>query len=157
MYQDAPILDPAEHGTKWPLVIFSHGLGGSPTTYSQFCTRLAASGRVVVSHLKTAHISVNERVTGRNGTSGWNHAFVYCAVSRAGKAPIIYQGKRCSVRINWFDFGTANIYSDGLRNLTILCLCALTNSSSAKMRYTLHMQPSQSLLVAMASAHPSVS
>ncbi|KAJ3722398.1 platelet-activating factor acetylhydrolase, isoform II-domain-containing protein [Lentinula raphanica] len=48
VYQDAPLQRPSEEGAKWPLVIFSHGLGGSPTTYSQLCTRLAASGKVVI-------------------------------------------------------------------------------------------------------------
>ncbi|KAH7914420.1 tRNA synthetases class I, catalytic domain-containing protein [Hygrophoropsis aurantiaca] len=33
---------------SWPLVIFSHGLGGSRTAYSQLCTRIASSGRVVL-------------------------------------------------------------------------------------------------------------
>ncbi|KAI0249989.1 platelet-activating factor acetylhydrolase [Lactifluus subvellereus] len=32
----------------WPLVIFSHGLGGGGTTYSQVCTHLASSGKVVL-------------------------------------------------------------------------------------------------------------
>ncbi|KAH7876864.1 platelet-activating factor acetylhydrolase, isoform II-domain-containing protein [Lentinula edodes] len=48
VYEDAPLLYPSEEGAKWPLVIFSHGLGGSPTTYSQLCVRLAASGKIVV-------------------------------------------------------------------------------------------------------------
>ncbi|KAJ4478305.1 platelet-activating factor acetylhydrolase, isoform II-domain-containing protein [Lentinula aciculospora] len=48
VYQDAPLLRPSEEGAKWSLMIFSHGLGGSATTYSQFCVQLAASGRIVV-------------------------------------------------------------------------------------------------------------
>ncbi|KAI0050253.1 hypothetical protein FA95DRAFT_1536850 [Auriscalpium vulgare] len=32
----------------WPLVIFSHGLGGGSTTYSQLCTHLASTGKVVL-------------------------------------------------------------------------------------------------------------
>ncbi|TFK22339.1 hypothetical protein FA15DRAFT_622679 [Coprinopsis marcescibilis] len=51
-YPNAPLLDPKNatvaSENQWPLVIFSHGLGGSRTAYSQFCSRLAASGRVVL-------------------------------------------------------------------------------------------------------------
>lgn len=61
VYPNAPLLrqrttaspehTQARSGTRpssWPLVIFSHGLGGSRTAYSQVCTRLASSGRVVL-------------------------------------------------------------------------------------------------------------
>ncbi|KAG8956738.1 hypothetical protein FRC04_000216 [Tulasnella sp. 424] len=34
---------------KWPLVVFSHGLGGTRNTYSQFCSNLASEGYVVLS------------------------------------------------------------------------------------------------------------
>ncbi|KAG2013287.1 hypothetical protein CC2G_010216 [Coprinopsis cinerea AmutBmut pab1-1] len=50
-YLNAPLLSPKKaeyHRPQWPLVIFSHGLGGSRTAYSQLCSRLAASGRVVL-------------------------------------------------------------------------------------------------------------
>ncbi|KZP24695.1 hypothetical protein FIBSPDRAFT_856902 [Athelia psychrophila] len=43
---NAPLLAPDL--SPWPLVIFSHGLGGTRTSYSQVCARLAASGRVVL-------------------------------------------------------------------------------------------------------------
>ncbi|KAF9006574.1 platelet-activating factor acetylhydrolase, isoform II-domain-containing protein [Cyathus striatus] len=49
---NAPLLNPLkgvdEPACPWPLVIFSHGLGGSSTAYSQFCSQLAASGKVVL-------------------------------------------------------------------------------------------------------------
>ncbi|KAF9495463.1 hypothetical protein BDN71DRAFT_1482722 [Pleurotus eryngii] len=51
VYTDAPLLRPPKLETKqtqWPLVLFSHGLGGSRTAYSQICARLAASGKVVL-------------------------------------------------------------------------------------------------------------
>ncbi|OCH92195.1 hypothetical protein OBBRIDRAFT_727394 [Obba rivulosa] len=48
---NAPLLDPAQSPDEkrsWPLVIFSHGLGGSRTNYSQICSRIAAEGNVVL-------------------------------------------------------------------------------------------------------------
>ncbi|KAF9268144.1 hypothetical protein L218DRAFT_892916 [Marasmius fiardii PR-910] len=50
VYPDVPLLHPSLKAsqTQWPLVIFSHGLGGSRTAYSQVCSRIAASGRVVL-------------------------------------------------------------------------------------------------------------
>ncbi|KAK0473074.1 platelet-activating factor acetylhydrolase, isoform II-domain-containing protein [Armillaria novae-zelandiae] len=44
VYRNAPLL----RTKQWPLVIFSHGLAGSSTAYSQICSRIAASGRVVL-------------------------------------------------------------------------------------------------------------
>lgn len=65
-YPNAPLLSPAhsnseqkdphspgssssiQAATKWPFVIFSHGLGGSRTGYSHYCTQLASDGYVVL-------------------------------------------------------------------------------------------------------------
>ncbi|KAF8639716.1 hypothetical protein AX17_000978 [Amanita inopinata Kibby_2008] len=52
VYTNAPLLRPDKMAKpivdQWPLVIFSHGLGGSRTAYSHLCSRLAASGKVVL-------------------------------------------------------------------------------------------------------------
>jgi len=45
--KEATLLDPGSEG-KWPLVLFSHGLGGTRATYSHFCCALAAEGHVVI-------------------------------------------------------------------------------------------------------------
>lgn len=45
---EAPPPLAGENGHKWPLVIFSHGLGGCEEMYSQLCCFLASHGHVVV-------------------------------------------------------------------------------------------------------------
>jgi platelet-activating factor acetylhydrolase len=47
VYEDAPLFSPPDGG-RWPLVLFSHGLGGTATTYSALCMHLASRGRVVL-------------------------------------------------------------------------------------------------------------
>ena len=38
-----PLLEPPD-GKKWPVVVFSHGLAGHRSAYSELCTRLARRG-----------------------------------------------------------------------------------------------------------------
>ncbi|KAH8830425.1 platelet-activating factor acetylhydrolase, isoform II-domain-containing protein [Flagelloscypha sp. PMI_526] len=47
VYRSAPLMKPPDP-KGWPLIIFSHGLFGSRTGYSQICMRLAAAGNIVI-------------------------------------------------------------------------------------------------------------
>lgn len=48
VHQDAELLDPSTKSNRWPVMIFSHGLGGSRNAYSHICGSLASHGVVVV-------------------------------------------------------------------------------------------------------------
>ncbi|KAK9469261.1 platelet-activating factor acetylhydrolase [Lipomyces arxii] len=45
---NAPLLDPHPSDHKWPVIVFSHGLGGTRNAYSQFCGSMASHGNIVV-------------------------------------------------------------------------------------------------------------
>lgn len=44
---NAPLREPPSPDKKWPLIIFSHGVGCSRLTYTSFCGELASRGYVV--------------------------------------------------------------------------------------------------------------
>lgn len=46
--QDAQLLTPPEHVGRWPVMVFSHGLGGTKNAYSHLTGSLASHGMVVV-------------------------------------------------------------------------------------------------------------
>ena len=46
--RNAPVLKPETASGRWPVIIFSHGLGGSRNTYSHLLGSLASHGMVVV-------------------------------------------------------------------------------------------------------------
>ncbi|KAJ8109969.1 hypothetical protein OPT61_g7063 [Boeremia exigua] len=48
VHSNADILEPNTKSKRWPVMIFSHGLGGSRNAYSHICGSLASHGIVVV-------------------------------------------------------------------------------------------------------------
>jgi len=48
VHQNADILEPPTKSKRWPVIMFSHGLGGSRNAYSHICGSLASHGVVVV-------------------------------------------------------------------------------------------------------------
>ncbi|KAF2017913.1 hypothetical protein BU24DRAFT_420962 [Aaosphaeria arxii CBS 175.79] len=48
VHHNAEILEPTTNSKRWPVMFFSHGLGGSRNAYSHICGSLASHGIVVV-------------------------------------------------------------------------------------------------------------
>lgn len=48
VHTNADILEPTTKSKRWPVMLFSHGLGGSRNAYSHICGSLASHGIVVV-------------------------------------------------------------------------------------------------------------
>lgn len=46
-HRDAEVQKPADSSHQWPVMVLSHGLGGSRNTYSHFCGSIASHGMVV--------------------------------------------------------------------------------------------------------------
>ncbi|KAL9128241.1 MAG: hypothetical protein Q9217_003058 [Psora testacea] len=72
-----PLRPPPKNDRKWPVMIFSHGLGGSKNAYSYICGSLASHGLVVVApdHRDgSAPISfINESATGPRKVVEYKH------------------------------------------------------------------------------------
>ncbi|KZV99493.1 alpha/beta-hydrolase [Exidia glandulosa HHB12029] len=68
--KDAPLLPPPADGPfkKWPLVIFSHGVGCSRLMYSAFCGELASRGYIVAALEHRDGTSPSSLITGADGT-----------------------------------------------------------------------------------------
>ncbi|KAI1182111.1 phospholipase A2 [Nemania serpens] len=67
---NAPILQPTTPNSRWPTMIFSHGLGGSRNAYSQIAGSLASHGVVVVcpEHRDGSAIATSIRVPYQQNT-----------------------------------------------------------------------------------------
>ncbi|EIW74323.1 hypothetical protein CONPUDRAFT_140472 [Coniophora puteana RWD-64-598 SS2] len=65
--QDAPLKNPPEEGQKWPIIIFSHGVGCSRLMYSSFCGEMASRGYIVAAVEHRDGTGPSCRVTNEHG------------------------------------------------------------------------------------------
>lgn len=72
-WKNAPLLPPTTSSKRWPVMVFSHGLGGSRNAYSHICGSIASHGVIVFApehRDRSTAISYIREVPQRNDETG---------------------------------------------------------------------------------------
>ena len=101
--QNAKLLHPSTSSKRWPVLIFSHGLGGSRNAYSHFLASLASHGVVAIAadHRDgSAPLSVIRNI---NGTR--SKVVEYISLPHV-HSPVVEDGRDKQLRIRLCELGT---------------------------------------------------
>lgn len=101
--QNAKLLHPSTSSKRWPVLIFSHGLGGSRNAYSHFLASLASHGVVAIAadHRDgSAPLSIIRNI---NGTR--SKVVEYISLPHV-HSPVVEDGRDKQLRIRLCELGT---------------------------------------------------
>lgn len=100
--QDAPLAAPTTTTKRWPVMVFSHGLGGTKNTYSHLAGSLSSHGMVVIApeHRDgSAPLSIIRNVDGTR-----NKAVDYISLPHV-RSPEVEDGRDMQLRIRLWELG----------------------------------------------------
>lgn len=99
-HRNASLLPPATSSKRWPVLVFSHGLGGSRNSYSQICGTLASYGIVVIAPEHRDGSCAISHVRATNSTGAY--AVDYKKFSHK-PSPEVYEGRDEMLRIRLWE------------------------------------------------------
>jgi len=100
--RNAPLRQPNTKDGRWPVMVFSHGLGGSRNAYSHICGQLASHGMIVIApdhHDQSAPISY-VRATDKTPAQ----ILDYKRYSHT-PSPEVYEGRDAQLKIRLWELG----------------------------------------------------
>ena len=97
---DAEVLPPEQPGTKYPVLIFSHGLGGSCNAYSSILGALASCGAVCIAPEHRDQSCPVSIIRGRNGKP--DSSIDYLSLSH-NFTPDVYTARNVQLRIRLWE------------------------------------------------------
>jgi platelet-activating factor acetylhydrolase len=101
VHRNAPLIAP-DTSERWPVMIFSHGLGGSRNAYSHICGLIASHGVCVVT---ADHRDSSAPISFIRATSGTPEKMVNYQRYSHTPSPEVYQGRDAQLRIRLWELG----------------------------------------------------
>lgn len=101
--QDAPLLPPPEQIGRWPVMVFSHGLGGTKNAYSHLTGSLASHGMVVVT---PEHRDGSAPISVIHSTDGSPRKAVDYRALPHKPSPEVDENRNTQLKIRLWELGT---------------------------------------------------
>ncbi|EKD19445.1 uncharacterized protein L3040_002676 [Drepanopeziza brunnea f. sp. 'multigermtubi'] len=136
--KNAPLLPPITANKRWPVMIFSHGLGGSRNAYSHLVGSIASHGMVVVapehrdgstpiSYIRD--VPSNNSLSGKTSAKKSKRTIEYQKLSHT-PSPEVEAGRNAQLRVRLWELG---VIHDSILKLDLGTELTNLNTSSASL------------------------